>query len=283
MPAVLQVVYAAQTKAQLVTFDSFTGKQGTRSLQVLLQRAAAKHKLKHSKKKPLSLFSSAGEALTCDDQLDQLKSGDLVLLCATEGDRREVARRVSAAAEAQHQEVSAIEGVFPEEVWFRIFGALQPPRGPEGWPLHLAAPPSHPPIFPQLAMTCRLFASEVYKLWNPRALFPLGAGQWFWRGRDSWVKYSPAANADIEFGFTRGERVLTVHISEHDQTHAGAKRQGHVAINYPDMVQTNLSKKGIPIPICRWPSVTTVQSGARSLQCEPSEDAVSQLSQLSSV
>ena len=89
MPAMLQVALASNQKAtQLVPLEG--SKKGGALLAGLLQRSASKHKLKMSKKKPFSLFQQSGSPIDSDEQVQNLRAGDSLILCTTEGDRREV-------------------------------------------------------------------------------------------------------------------------------------------------------------------------------------------------
>merc|ERR1712153_254105 len=92
----LQVALASNQKAtQLVPLEG--AKKDGALLAGLLQRSAAKHRLKMSKKKPFSLFRQCGSPISSDEDLQNLRAGDSLILCTTEGDRREMARQVGIA------------------------------------------------------------------------------------------------------------------------------------------------------------------------------------------
>ena len=240
----LRIALASQrSNAQLITVPD-----GGVSLSVLLNKAAAKHKLKSTKKKPLSLFTDAGLALI--DGEFALSPGQLLLLCVSEGDLKEMRKLETKTAEQARcgqpsQRGTAVEnGTLPEELWERVFRFVRPVAGRDGLPIHLLYPPAHPQIVPAAAQVCRLFAREI-----PR-LFAYG-GQWFFgpgAGKAAgaeWRKYEPRANSDIEVCFMRGEASRTVEVC--GQAEGPRARPRHVAVNFEAMTQTNLSKKG-PIP-----------------------------------
>ena len=155
--------------------------------------------------------------------------------------------------------VSAQDGIFPEEVWLRIFGALQPARNANGFPCHLLYPPALPPILPAAMMACQLFRRELVKRYNH-------AGQWFWSAKGAeWIKYDAEANADIELSFMRNELSTTVHVHQIDS--AGVLRSRHVQMDFSLMVQMNLSKKGNPLKLQRWPTAQSVPVTARAPLC----------------
>jgi len=270
----LQVALASQGrgKAQLISVD--VAKAG---ISGVVAKAAAKHKLKSTKKKPLSLYTAEGVELKHDEDVQELAPGQLLLLVASEGDRKEMERLALATVSEQStgdrrslRAVALENGLLPEELWQKVFRFLKPRSGPDGIPIHLLFPPSSPTIVPVAVQVCQLFHREIPKLFAY-------AGQWFWTVQNGkapvidtmpgvWQEYEPRANSDIELCFMRGERSRTVEVSGQDDGPKG--RQRHVGIDFDTMSQRNLSKKGAVLTLRRWPGVAHVPPSQREPVCQ---------------
>ena len=60
----------------------------------------------------------------------------------------------------------------------------------------------------------------------------------------------------------KGEGTVTVAVCEPGQDVGGVKRQRHVKIDYVEMTQSNLSKKGMHFPLARWPDPSALPASA---------------------